>query len=591
VPSPQPQADGVFGERLRTLGDVDADGARDVLISSSSFDGGNGSGGVLTNSGRLYVFSGRTRTVLRTIDPPVPQANAKFGFWSANLGDVDADGAADFVTSAPSQVVDGAMVGQVYVYSGRTGSVLRTINPPESLGMPGRFGGDFGGNLIAPGDLTGDGIGDFVATASGAFADSGAAYAFNGQTGAFLYKVSNPSMPAQPSSLGFGAAELGDVNGDGVGDYQLGAPRFDEGDLADVGRSYIINGSTGAVIFTLRNPEPEANDRFGQADADGVSLGDITGDGRPDIYVDSFLANERPPDQGAPLDNAGKVFLFNGANGSLIRPLRDPAPAASRTFGSSNAGAGDLDQDGRPDSIISSRGGDVGRVSVFGGEGLGTVLTVFQDPRADQDKGALFGSSISYPGDVNADGLPDYFISSRSADVGGAANVGTAHAFISRAPTPSRTPTPTPGDGGGDGGGDDGGVGVARLRPNLVRPGFARAVQTGRGAGSAVARLSRSRGGRIVVRVRGGMVGNGGRRCGGRIKIGTRAGGRRVATRTARMGRNCRYAKRYVFAARRLPKRLRPRSRKLVLSVLVRYQGNSLLRGDLSPPKRVTVRR
>jgi hypothetical protein len=87
------------------------------------------------------------------------------------------------------------------------------------------------------------------------------------------------------------------------------------------------------------------------------------------------------------------------------------------------------------------------------------------------------------------------------------------------------------------------------------------------------------------------MIGNGGRRCGGRLKIGTRAGGRRVRTKTARMGRNCRYAKRYSFAARKLPKRLRPRRRALVLSVLVRYQGNSQLRGDLSPPKRVKVRR
>ncbi len=106
-----------------------------------------------------------------------------------------------------------------------------------------------------------------------------------------------------------------------------------------------------------------------------------------------------------------------------------------------------------------------------------------------------------------------------------------------------------------------------------------------------MARVSQARGGRVVVRLRGRMIGNGGRRCGGRLKIGTRAGGRRVRTQTARMGRNCRYAKRYTFAARKLPKRLRPRGRKLVLTVLVRYQGNSQLRGDLSPPKRVKVRR
>jgi hypothetical protein len=87
------------------------------------------------------------------------------------------------------------------------------------------------------------------------------------------------------------------------------------------------------------------------------------------------------------------------------------------------------------------------------------------------------------------------------------------------------------------------------------------------------------------------MIGNRGRRCGGRIKIGTRAGRRRMATRSGRMARNCRYKARYTFAARRLPRRLRPRRRTLVLKVLVRYQGNSQLKGDLSPPKRVRVKR
>jgi len=135
---------------------------------------------------------------------------------------------------------------------------------------------------------------------------------------------------------------------------------------------------------------------------------------------------------------------------------------------------------------------------------------------------------------------------------------------------PGPGPGPAPGTGPGGGGGDGN-----RVRPNLLRP-RARAVQRGR---------------KVVVRVRGRMVGNRGRRCGGRIKIGTRAGVRRAATRVGRMGRNCRYAKRYLFPVRRLPPRLRPRNRKLVLRIKVRYQGNSRLKPDLSPTKRVRVRR
>ncbi|MDQ3631112.1 MAG: hypothetical protein M3417_07575, partial [Actinomycetota bacterium] len=415
-------------------------------------------GGVLANSGRLYVFSGKTRALLRTLEPPLPQANAKFGFWDANLGDVDGDRAADFVTSAPGQVVGGAPVGQVYVYSGRTATRLRTVNAPEALAATGAFGGDFGGNLIAPGDLTGDGAGDFVATASGAFGGAGAAYAFNGRTGAFLYKVPNPDG-TQASSFGFGAAELGDVNADGVNDYQIGAPRFDEGAIVDAGRCYVINGRTGAVLYTLTNPEPEANDRFGQADADGISLGDVDGDGRPDIFVDSFLANEQPA-AGPALDNAGKAFLFSGATGRLIRALRDPDPERGRGFAASNASAGDLDADGRPDAIVSSRGGgglpSIGRATVFGGPGLTTVLRTFEDP--SRQGGALFGTGLASPGDVNGDKFPDYFISARSQNVNGAVGVGTAYAFLSPGATPpveggppSMAPAPTPPPGTGPG--------------------------------------------------------------------------------------------------------------------------------------------
>ena len=284
VPSPQPQASSNFGERVRSLADVNDDGARDVLISSSNYDGDDVNGAVVANVGRLFIFSGRSGALLRTIEPPFPQASARFGFWDASLGDVDGDGAGDFATSAAGQVVGGLTTGQAYIYNGRTGTRLRTINPPEPLlAAAGGFGGDFGGNLIGPGDLNGDGIGDLIATASGAFGGAGAAYAFNGRTGAFLYKVPNPDV--QLSAFGFGAAETGDVNGDGTNDFQIGAPRFDEGAVADVGRAYVINGRTGAVIHTLRDPEPEANNRFGQADADGISLGDVNGDGQPDYYI------------------------------------------------------------------------------------------------------------------------------------------------------------------------------------------------------------------------------------------------------------------------------------------------------------------
>ncbi len=574
IPSPQPQASSNFGERLRALADVDGDGARDVLVSASNFDGDDASGGVLANSGRLYVFSGRSGALLRAFEPPFPQANARFGFWDASLGDVDGDGAGDFVTSAPGQVVGGATVGQVYVYNGRTGVRLRTINPPEPLlQSPTGRGADFGGNLIAPGDLDGDRIGDFVATSSGAFGGAGAAYAFSGATGAFLYRVANPD-PVQLSSFGFGAAEVGDVNGDGAGDYQVGAPRFDEGALADVGRSYVISGRTGTVIYTLLNPEPEAEDRFGQADADGISVGDVTGDGTPDIFVNSFLADDRPAPTSPPLPNAGKAHLFDGSTGALVRTLRDPLPEGNGQFGASNASAGDIDGDGRPDVLASSRGGRNGRVTVLGGPGLATVLTTFQDPDQEQG-GELFGTGLASVGDVNGDGRPDYFISARGADVGGVTDVGTAYAFISV--PPAAAPGPAPG----------GAVPVAPLAPSQVPSTGPAARRAGRLSARVTPRADRRAPHRFRISGRltlpRGVTAAAG--CSGRVSVQIKRGGVTLSTRRVSLSRTCTYAVRVSFTA---PRRFARAKR---LKFTARFGGNALVLPATAPARFARVRR
>jgi hypothetical protein len=219
IPPPVIQADATFGERVRAVDDVNDDGVDDVLMSSSGYDGEDPLGAPLANTGRVYLFSGKTQKLLRVIDAPFPQAGGRLGFWDASLGDVDGDGAGDFASSAPGMIINMVTQGQVYIFSGRTGARLRTINPPIPITPVAANGGDFGGNLIGPGDLNGDGVGDLVVTSSGSFNAAGSAYAYDGKTGAHLYTIMNPDVVTnQTSSFGFGAAELGDVNGDGTND-------------------------------------------------------------------------------------------------------------------------------------------------------------------------------------------------------------------------------------------------------------------------------------------------------------------------------------------------------------------------------------
>ncbi len=406
-----------FGERLRTIGDTDGDGGKEVLIADVNYNAPGNPG-----QGRLYIFDPVSRQVLRTIDDPTPQANARFGFWSAALGSTG-----EFVASADAQNVGpNTAQGQVFIFDGKTGALRMTINDPDPQAKA-----DFGGNAISPGDLNGDGFPDIVVTASGAQGGAGIAYAFDGRTGRLLYRVPNPD-PTQRSGFGFGAAELGDVNRDGVGDYQIGAPFYNDQGLAKVGRSYVFSGKTGQLIFTLANPDPTTNARFGQADADGIAPGPIGGSGvAPGIYVDGFLS-----DDGA-LANAGLGYLFSGQSGQLINRFHDPTPLTGGQFGVAVAQAGDLNKDGLPGLAVGedphhdpTAATDQSDVTIFGGPNLSKVLTIFKDPMAQPNSD--FGNSIAMPGDVNHDSFPDYLIGARSADFPGLPNAGAVWEFVSQ---------------------------------------------------------------------------------------------------------------------------------------------------------------
>jgi len=87
------------------------------------------------------------------------------------------------------------------------------------------------------------------------------------------------------------------------------------------------------------------------------------------------------------------------------------------------------------------------------------------------------------------------------------------------------------------------------------------------------------------------MRGNQARSCVGRVKIGVRFARNRRVVRGARMGRNCRYSKRVSFPVSRLPRALRARDKALTVRVAVRFQGNAALLPDVSPTRRMNVRR
>jgi hypothetical protein len=131
---------------------------------------------------------------------------------------------------------------------------------------------------------------------------------------------------------------VGDVNGDGVPDVYGGD--FNDAALgAATGRAYVFSGVDGTVL--LRVSGSVAGEGLGP----GREAGDIDGDGLPDLIVGSYQSSE-----GAP--RAGKVQIVSGVDGSVLRTFT--STRGNENLGFDAVGLGDVNDDGIPDAALSA---------------------------------------------------------------------------------------------------------------------------------------------------------------------------------------------------------------------------------------------
>jgi hypothetical protein len=132
-------------------GDVDCDGSGDVYVS----DWQDGARGPVT--GRILVVAGRDGRVL--LDVAGEAEGDGFGIGPADAGDLDGVGAADLVVGAWRQSAAAPSGGRIYVISGRSGEVLRSVG--------GRVMGEtLGFDAQGMGDVDGDGAADLLVTSA-----------------------------------------------------------------------------------------------------------------------------------------------------------------------------------------------------------------------------------------------------------------------------------------------------------------------------------------------------------------------------------------------------------------------------------------
>jgi hypothetical protein len=130
----------------------------------------------------------------------------------------------------------------------------------------------------------------------------------------------------------------------------------------NVGKIFLLDGATLAVLTSLNNPQFELiqPDHFGGLLGNSLAtVSDLNGDGVSDLIagVPHHIIN---PDTINAVINAGEALVFSGKGGTVLFTLSDPAPQESARFGETVTGLGDIDADGVADMATGVPGEDLG---------------------------------------------------------------------------------------------------------------------------------------------------------------------------------------------------------------------------------------
>jgi hypothetical protein len=404
------------------VADVNGDGKPDLLVANECAGdceySSNGLVGVLLGNGD------------GTFQPAVSYNSGGSEAWSVAVGDVNGDGKLDLIVANDSSVSvllgngdgtfqpavtysgggssvavadvrgDGKLDVVVSSLNGGSVSVLLgngdgTFQPPVSYNSGGY--GFFSSVTVA--DVNGDGKPDLLVANHCASSSADCRY---GSAGVLLGNGDGTFQAAQTySSVGFApdSIAVADVNGDGRPDLLIANVSAAGGDTY---------GTVGVLLGNGDGTFQAAQTYAAGGPAEAVAVGDVNGDGKPDLLV----AN----------GNAA-VFLGNG-DGTF-------QAARNYTLGLYGGGAGavaigDVNGDGKPDllTFYCDDSSCTSEVGVLLGNGDGT----FQAAQTFSPGGTYPGSILV--ADVNGDGKPDLLVASHCASSSADCSYGSVGIFL-----------------------------------------------------------------------------------------------------------------------------------------------------------------
>ena len=428
--------------RLRpgaAAGDVNGDGYADVIVGAPYYSNGE------TDEGAVFVFLGSASGVPSAGPAGAAtqlesnQPESQFGSAVADAGDVNGDGFADLLASAPAFDAPEIDEGAAFVFFGSASGITSGDVSAADAQLESNHAGAFLGLdwVSSAGDVNGDGYADVILGATGFDAMSptggGAAFVYLGSAEGIV--DGDPATAAAQlesnqglAQLGWSVASAGDVNGDGFSDVIVGAPLYDAGH-PDEGSAFVFLG--GASGIADGNPLNAAGHL--QSNQSGASFGwsvasagDVNGDGYGDVIVGAYGYSVGEVGEGG-------AFLFHGSPSGIVDA--NPGTAAthleadqtSAQLGWSVAMAGDVNGDGYSDVVVGAPLydgpvlADEGRALVFLGSALGVADGNPASAAArigSQQANAHLGYSVGSAGDVNGDGFSDVIVGARHYDAG-----------------------------------------------------------------------------------------------------------------------------------------------------------------------------
>lgn len=325
-----PSGRALAGRAVDGAGDVNGDGLADIIVGAPF-------------APSAYVVFGQTHGMpidLATFDlgiepargfqitTPLPISDSRMAV--SNAGDVNGDGVPDVVVGlAP---YDRAF-GSAYVVFGKSdGRALDATDLGDAgIRQGGTRGSATGLAVNAAGDVNGDGFDDVMVGAPRyPYSDRPYAYVVYGRQEPGLIRLRRKTLPgftlkAERRMSGFGeaVAAAGDVDGDGTGDFLVGAPRSDFGGRENSGAVYVVSGTAlprrvvdlmadSAVALRIEGRRgilercpPDADACHGdQVGATLAPVGDMNADGFDDFAIAARAAGRK---------RDGAVYLVWGA--------------------------------------------------------------------------------------------------------------------------------------------------------------------------------------------------------------------------------------------------------------------------------------